>query len=493
MSDSNYKEGLKGTSIFGSVGIFNIIITVIKSKLIAVFLGPEGMGILGLFNSATNLILSISNLGLRTSAVKDISEANATGDINTISRVAYVFKRLVWLTGWLGTGLFILASPFISKSSFGNYDYIPQLILLSFFLLFSQLLDGTNVLMQGTRRLKDLAFSNLLGSLISLICVVPLYYFGGIGSIAPTIVLGIFIQYAVSYYYAHKIQLQKVTVSLKECLIEGKGMVKLGFFIALNSVFTSLSAYIIRSFISNVNGIVDVGLYTAGFNIVIAYTGIVFNAMATEYYPRLASFSSDNNRVSSAVNSQVELTITLVAPLVCLFLVFGNFAVLLLYSDKFLGCTWMINFAMIGMFFKSPGWCLGYVFLAKGDSKAFFYNEIATLVFSTLCNMLFYYKWGLTGLGISYIVIYFVYWMQQLVVCRWLYKYSFDVKVLKAVAPHFMIALLCCWLMVQGFIPQLYVYLIGGLFVLISCYISYLNLQRNVDIKGFIQSKFFKK
>ena len=193
MSDSNYKEGLKGTSIFGSVGIFNIIITVIKSKLIAVFLGPEGMGILGLFNSATNLILSISNLGLRTSAVKDISEANATGDINTISRVAYVFKRLVWLTGWLGTGLFILVSPFISKSSFGNYDYIPQLILLSFFLLFSQLLDGTNVLMQGTRRLKDLAFSNLLGSFISLICVVPLYYFWGIGSIAPTIVLGIFI------------------------------------------------------------------------------------------------------------------------------------------------------------------------------------------------------------------------------------------------------------------------------------------------------------
>ena len=77
---SSYRQIMKATSIFGGVQVYNIIISVIRSKFIAVLLGPTGMGISGLLTSTTGLIGNITNLGLSTSAVKNVAAANASGD-----------------------------------------------------------------------------------------------------------------------------------------------------------------------------------------------------------------------------------------------------------------------------------------------------------------------------------------------------------------------------------------------------------------------------
>jgi O-antigen/teichoic acid export membrane protein len=50
----------------------NIIISIVRTKLIAVFIGPAGMGIISLLNSAINIISGVSGLGIETSAVKHI-------------------------------------------------------------------------------------------------------------------------------------------------------------------------------------------------------------------------------------------------------------------------------------------------------------------------------------------------------------------------------------------------------------------------------------
>ena len=43
-SKESYKQILKATSVFGGVQIFKIVIDLLKSKIIALFLGPEGVG-----------------------------------------------------------------------------------------------------------------------------------------------------------------------------------------------------------------------------------------------------------------------------------------------------------------------------------------------------------------------------------------------------------------------------------------------------------------
>ena len=92
-SRSSYRQIFKATSLFGGVQVFNIIISIIRSKIIAVLLGPTGMGISGLFTSTTSLVGSLTNFGLGTSAVRNISEARETNDKGRISKIITVNRN----------------------------------------------------------------------------------------------------------------------------------------------------------------------------------------------------------------------------------------------------------------------------------------------------------------------------------------------------------------------------------------------------------------
>ena len=154
---NSYKESLKATSLFGGVQVYNILIGIIRSKFVAVLLGPVGMGINGLLISATDLIMSLTNLGLGTSAVRDIAEANATKDAGKIALVIRVFRWLVWLTGLLGAVICLLFSPYLSYVTFGNYQYTVAFVILSSSVLFKQLATGQTALLQGMRKYADTA------------------------------------------------------------------------------------------------------------------------------------------------------------------------------------------------------------------------------------------------------------------------------------------------------------------------------------------------
>ena len=67
----------------------------------------------------------------------------------------------------------------------------------------------------------------------------------------------------------------------------------------------------------------------------------------------------------------------------------------------------VVTFGILGVFFKAPGWCLGLTFVAKGDSKTFFYNELLCEIVSLFLNIFCYKYWGLDGLGFSFLFIYY--------------------------------------------------------------------------------------
>jgi O-antigen/teichoic acid export membrane protein len=112
VKQTSYAQVLKATSIFGGVQLFNILISIIRSKFTAILLGPAGMGIAGLLTSTLGLIGSITNFGLGISAVKNISASATTGDSLQIGTTVTVFRRLVWITGTIGTVLVIVLAPF---------------------------------------------------------------------------------------------------------------------------------------------------------------------------------------------------------------------------------------------------------------------------------------------------------------------------------------------------------------------------------------------
>lgn len=484
-SQKKYQEIFKATSLFGGVQVINIIIAVIRSKFVAVFLGPTGMGIAGLLISTTDFLARLTNLGLGTSSVKNVAEAASTNDDLRVSVVITVLRRLVWFTGLAGLVITAVLSPVLSQITFGNKDYSAAFVWISVTLLFQQLTSGQLVVLQGLRRLDSLAKANLLGSIIGLAVIIPIYYFFRIDGIVPAIILVSFISLALSWFYSRKVAIKSIKISTRETLFEGRDMVKMGILLSLSGLISLGVAYVIRIYISNTGGVEQVGLYSAGFAIINTYVGMIFTAMGTDYYPRLSSVASNNMKAKEMINQQGEIAILILAPILTVFLIFINWVIILLYSEKFIAVNEMIQWAALGMYFKAISWSIAYVFLAKGAARLFFWNELIANLLMLGLNIVGYRIAGLEGLGISFLVGYLLYLIQVYIIASTKFSFRFSKDFYMVACIQIVLGIICFGTM--RFLDSPWNYILGCLVIIISSVYSVRELERRIGFKEIIQ------
>lgn len=485
-NQSSYRSIMKATSLFGGVQFFNIIIAIGRSKIIAVLLGPSGMGIVGLLTSTMGLVGSLTNFGLGTSAIRDIAAANDSGNQNRINKVVTVFRRLVWVTGLLGVAVTFISAPWLSQLTFGNKQYTLAFRWLACSLLFNQLTSGQNVLLQGMRKLKYLAKANMLGSFIGLLVSVPLYYYYRVDGIVPAILLTSLFLLGITWYFAKKIKIEGAEVTPTETFFEGKGMLNMGFMLSLSGLITAGASYIVSIYISKTGSLADVGLYNAGFAIIGTYVGLVFTAMSTDYYPRLSGVAHDNNKGNLLINQQAEIALLILSPILAVFLIFINWAVILLYSSEFTPVNGLIQLAALGMYFKAASWSIGYILLAKGESLTFFWSELAANVYMLLFNILGYKYFGLTGMGFSFLVSYVFVLIQVYFIANVKYKFSFNPQFYKIFGIQLFLGMIC--FMITKFVSTPLSYFLGLPLIFISVWYSFKELDKRMDLKGMINN-----
>ena len=487
----SYKSAFKATSLFGGVQIFNILIGIVRSKFIAILLGPTGMGIAGLFTSTLTLLSSLTNCGLSTSAVRNIADANSEKDTQKVSYVIKTFRRLIWFTGVVGSLICLIFARPLSNFTFGKDDYTTAFRILSVTILIMQLTAGQNALLQGLRKYKDLALANVIGHGIALLVTVPMYYIWDLSAIVPAIIIMYVITFFIAYYFARKVHVNKESIPKSIFLQEGGNMIKMGIFISLQGILSLLAGYIIKIYIQSENGVGEVGLYTADFTIINTDVGMVFTAMSTDFYPRLSGVASDNGAMNKMINQQMEIALLILSPIIALFFVFAKLGIRILYSEDFFGIENMLYFAILGIIFKAISWAVAFSFLAKGDTKSFFLNESSTILYSLTLNIIFYRILGLTGLGISYLINYIIYMFQVLFVCRLKYSYQIEKKMVGYI--------LCAILMLSTVVlVKLHTSHLVGLLVSISVvlalsFISIRRLDYLLDLRTVIKSKLGKQ
>lgn len=488
---SNYRSIFKNTSLFGGVQLYQILIHIIKSKFIAVLLGPVGVGILGLFQTSLEFIKQISSLGLSQSAVRDVSEAAGEGDSLKISRVIHVVKKLVWITGLTGMLIVGVLSPLLSKLSFGNYDFTGSFIILSVTLLFDQISSGQKVILQGTRRLKDLARASSIGVTMGLVVSVPLYYLFGIKGIVPTLILQSISSLLLSWYFSRKIKLVRIQISTKEAIKDGVSMMKMGLAMCISGFEVSLISYVTRGYINYLSGTEYVGFYTAGVMIIGTYFGMAFSALGTDYYPRLAGVNKDNEKCGVVVNNQGEIASLILCPLLLICLVYMPIIINLLYSDKFIQAADYVIIASFGMMFRLGAWLVSLQFVAKGESKLFIINESISAVYSLALHLALYKIMGLKGIGLSFVVGYLIYFIQVYCISYKRYHFRFSERFMRIFL--FQILLCAAGLIVIYFFKGLQKYLIGSILIVVSLVYSLVLLNKRTDIVFILFKKNIKK
>lgn len=493
MSDnkqSSYRSIFKATSLFGGVQVYQILIQIIRSKFIAILLGPAGVGIIGLYQSGLQFVQQLTSMGLAQSAVRDVSEANGTGDTKRMALIITVVRRMVWITGFLGLIVVAIFAPMLSKSSFGNYDYTIPFILLSVTVLLDQLCAGQKVILQGMRRLKELAKCSVFGATFGLITSVPLYYWLGSKGIVPTLILSSVCFLFLSWLYSRKIKTETVQVTVKQTFEQGRLMLVMGISMSISGILSTGSAFIIRNYIQNIGGVDEVGLYQAGFMIMNTYVGLIMSAIATDYYPRLAAINRDNIKCREAVSQQGEIGTMILAPMLTICLVFMPIVLEILYSDQFLAANLYVSWACLGMLLRFASWVVSFLFVAKAESKLFMINEISANLYTLLFSIVGYKLWGLQGIGAAFALNYLVYFIQVYLIARHRYQFRFSTEFIRCYV--FQFALVCSCLVVVLMLDGVVKYAIGIVLFILSCYIGLKGLNQRMDLATVIKNKIHK-
>lgn len=486
-SRNSYSNIVKSIGLFGGVQVFNIIAGIIKNKIIAVLLGPVGMGISGMLTSTTSMVSAASGLGLHTSAVRDVAKAYSSKDEKAVGTIVTVLRKLIKVTGIIGMLITILLAPLLSQWSFGNSDYTWAFIFVSVTVLFNQLKSGQTVLLQGTYHYKYMANASVIGSIAGLVIAVPLYYIWKIDAIVPVIILTSLSNLIVSSLFARKVKFQRVELTNKQVLNIGKVMIILGASVAIAGFANTGHTYLVRAIISNLGSIEDVGLYTAGIAIATQYINVILQSMGSDYSPRIAALQDDREGFIEAVNRQTRLMIIIVIPFIIPFVVFIRELTILLYSTEFLAISTMIEWIMVGMFFRTTSWCLSFTIVAMGKPKQFLFNELATHVYSIAFTILGYVWGGFTGMGIAFCVVNLIYTIQLFFVCRKLFHFRYFPETIKTVSFQFAIMILSV-LIIMLLDDGMLRYVIGGFLVIVVWVLSAIQLNKILPLKSVVAS-----
>ena len=423
---TSYKDIAKTSVLFGGSQIVIVITKIIKTKFVAYFLGTQGYGIFSLYTAAVNLIGTFSNLGLNTSATKSIAENYKNNENEDVIRTLTIVRKIVWITGLAGGFICLLMSSFLSEMIFNNSDFTYAIMWLSIAVVLNQLTQGNTILLRGLRKHKSLANSNATGAIIGMIISVSLYAIWGINAIVPAIICSSLAAYLRSAYFANKIEVDWINIGLRDAFHASKPMLAMGIVLSITSVLTLSKVFFLRIYVESVGGIEEVGLYHSSFIIVNSYLGIIFTIMSTDYLPDLSTKIHDKKLYTDLFNKQLIFGMMLIIPLVCAFLLFNKWIIILLFNSKFKGAELLIAWSVLGMFFKLISWTQSFIILSKGDNKRFALHEITSIIVTTIITILLYNKYGLHGMGIGFTIGYFYYSLQTYFLCRHWYKIDFN-------------------------------------------------------------------
>jgi len=478
---SSYNQIAKATGIFGGVQVFNILISIIRSKFIAILLGTIGVGIIGLFNSTIGIIISLTSLGLNFSAVRTISKTFSKNDISIHSRTIITLRRWAFFTGVVGMILTIVLASHLSWWVFGSDDYKWAFIFLSVTLLFQSINSSHQAILQGVRRIKHLAKANLLGSFLGLCVSIPLYYILGLKGIVPSLILVASISMTISVFYTSKIIIDKVSISIRESIHEGLEMVKLGTVIMITNLALLGVLYLIQLFINRRGGIEQVGLYVASTTIMSGYIGLIFSSMLPDFLPRLSAVSDNPLQIKNLVNQQTEIAFLILGPILVLLLSCLPLVVKILYNSSFLPIVGLIQWAIPGVLLMAANWTSSIMIMAKGDFKLFLKIELFTDIIILLINTTLYYYLNLEGIGIAFLINNtFRFVIQSRILTK---RYSFSFTALCKNIFLIQELLLIALFFIVRFLCSPFNYALGFLILLVSVLYSFVEINKRIEIK----------
>jgi PST family polysaccharide transporter len=421
----SYGQILKSSAIVGGSSVVNIAVNIVRAKAMAVLLGPAGVGLVGLYSSINELTHSIAGMGINSSGVRQIAEAAGSGESARIARTAAVLRRTSMGLGLLGAILLVVFRGPVAEWTFGSPQFAGPVAMLALAVWLRSISDGQAALIQGLRRIGDLARISVFSAFFGALASVALVYFFREDGVVPSLIAVAALTVGISWWYRRKIVLPAAPVTFTQAREEAGGLLKLGVAFMASAVLTTGAAYGVRVIVRDGAGIEAAGLYQSAWALGGLYVGFILQAMGSDFYPRLTAVANDDAECNRLVNEQAQIGLLLAGPGVIGTLTFAPIVIAVFYAGTFTAAVNPLRWICLGMAFRVIAWPMGYILLAKGARALFFWTEVAAAVVHVGLAFFLVRFFGLAGATMAFstlyawhsVLIYFI--VRQLTGFRW--------------------------------------------------------------------------
>ena len=416
--NGTYGQILKASAMIGGSSVLNIAIGMVRTKAMAVLLGPGGFGLFGLYGSIASLSQCIAGMGINSSGVRQIAHAVGSDDSEQIALTTTVLRRTSIILGLLGAGMLVAFSRQISTLTFGSKQHAAAISLLSIAVFFQLVSNGQSALIQGMRKILDLAKIGVLGALFGTIISIPLVYFLREKGVVPSLVIVALMSLSVSWWYSRKIVIRSPSLTVAQVGQEASDLLKLGFAFMASGFMTIGMAYAIRIIVLRMVGIEATGLYQSAWTLGGLYVGFILQAMGADFYPRLTANARDNTACNRLVNEQTQVGMLLAGPGVIATLTLAPVVIAVFYSTKFGAAVGVLRWICLGTILQVITWPMSFIIVAKGKQAIYLGSELAWGAVSIILAWICVRSFGLNGAGIAFFGSYVFYGFLLLPIVR---------------------------------------------------------------------------
>ncbi len=396
------------TSVLSAIStIIKVIAGFVSIKIVAVYVGPSGLALMGQMQNFISMMSGIASAGVNSGVVKYTAEHYEDEEI----------KRKIWSSALkislvlivpMAIAIIFLAD-FISLKLLNTTQYSSIFIVFAISIVFFVFNGLLTSILNGQKEIKKLTILNIVGSLfglfLTIVLVINYQLYGALiaGIISQSIV------FLVTFAFVLKSNWFKLSMFLGAMDNEYRNkLLKFSLMFLTYIIATSLSHMYIRNYIGTNIGWDEAGYWQAIWRISETYLMLITTTLGVYYLPKLSSLQSKSElRAELLYGYKIIMPIVIVMALGIY--IFRDLIIEILFTKEFSPMAELFLYQLIGDVIKIAAWLLGFIMVAKAMTKLSIFGEILfTLSFVGLV-IFFVNLYGLIGVTIAFMVNYFMY------------------------------------------------------------------------------------
>ena len=395
--------------------LIKMLASIITSKIMAIYIGPAGIALLGNFNNIVGILSAFSNGAISSGVTKYISQYESDEEKRSI--VSHALKITLSCSIFLGL-VVILLKDFLSNVAFGNTEYTNVFIILGVTVVFFGLNTTITGVLNGYKYIKELILTGMLGSILSMtLAYFITIRFGLFGALINAIIAQVFI-FGINTFFVNKLKLFSRSM-LREKLDRPilVNLFKFTLMSVVSALVVPVSTLNIRKYVfDNFSGN-EAGYVQGIWSISNTYLSIVTTTLSIYYLPTLSGIR-DGVKLSAEIKNGYKFILPLAILAGVMIFIFRDLIIKILYTPEFLPMREYFTFQIIGDGLKIASWILAYLMIAKAMTKLFIITVIIFSVTYVIFSVLFMNSFGSIGVTYGYALNYFFYLILMLFLFR---------------------------------------------------------------------------